>query len=221
MSVSHKTYQHSGNSEVIRWVTATDQRILDLGCGAGDNARLLATEHRTIDGVTMSLNEADLAKKWMRKVVVYNLEAGLPAELSGPYDLAVASHVLEHICFPEILLRHVHAALSPEGRFVVALPNLLVLSNRLRLLFGRFDYESGGIMDDTHFRWYTFESARRLLEASGFAIIEAYGDGHLPMKPLRRFLPKGFISAIDKLVCRFFPGLFGSQLIFVATPKKN
>lgn len=221
MSVADKTYQNAGNSQVLAWIEDEDRRILDLGCGAGDNARRLADAGRIIDGVTMSSAEANLAKSTMHQVVVHNLEAGLPDQFRGPYDVVIASHVLEHICFPSLLLAGVRHVLSSRGRLIVALPNLMMVKYRLRLLLGRFDYESGGIMDDTHFRWYTFKSARQMLEAAGFRVIHASADGHLPVGALRRMLPQTWMRALDRMACRTFPGLFGAQMIYVVSAEQK
>lgn len=201
---------------MIRWIEPEDRTVLDLGCGTGGNARTLTMDGREIDGVTLSADEAALAAGTMRQVVVHNLETGLPKSLPGPYDVVLASHVLEHLCFPSALLQDIRASLAPKGRLVVALPNLLKLNYRLRLLLGRFEYESGGIMDDTHFRWYTFESAQRLLETAGFQIRHAYAEGHLPLGPMRKWLPQTWAKKLDGFVCRLFPGLFGAQMIYVA-----
>jgi len=218
MSVAEKTYQNAGNPAVTRWVEPEDRSILDLGCGAGDNARILAHQDRTIEGVTMSDAEAGIAAEFMRAVYMHNLEGGLPAAASGPYDVVIASHVLEHICFPAAVLQGVRARLSPRGRLIVALPNLLMLKYRIRLLMGIFEYECGGIMDDTHFRWYTFASGRKLLERAGFQVIHASVEGHLPLGPLRKILPSSLQAWLDRAACAWWPGLFGSQLIYVAKP---
>lgn len=217
MSVAHKIYKNAGNSQVLAWIGDEDRKILDLGCGAGDNARHLSADGRTIDGVTLSPSEASLAKLSMHNVVVHNLEDGLPEQFRGPYDVVIASHVLEHICFPSHLLTGVLHSLSPRGRLIVALPNLMMMKYRMRLLVGRFEYEKGGIMDDTHFRWYTFESARQLLETAGFRILHASADGHVPLGQLRHLLPAEVRKRLDLVACRLFPGLFGAQMIFVAS----
>lgn len=221
MSVSQKIYQNEGNRLVTDCVTFEDRAILDLGCGAGDNARVLAAEGRFIDGVTLSAEEASLASKTMRQVEVHDLEAGLPKSLHGPYDVVIASHVLEHICYPEALLKDVRDALSPNGRLIVVLPNLLMFKYRLRLLMGFFVYETGGIMDNTHFRWYTFDSAAKMLQMSGFRVCKAFAEGHLPLGGLRRLLPSSWARMLDQKACHLFPGLFGAQLVYVSMVEES
>ncbi|HEY2343983.1 MAG TPA: class I SAM-dependent methyltransferase [Chthoniobacteraceae bacterium] len=212
--VSNKVYRHAGNLPVLALVPKQAATVLDVGCGAGDNARCLRERGATVDGITLSLMEAELARNCCREVWVHNLENGLPEEARGPYDAALCSHVLEHLCFPQKLLADLHRALKPGGSLVVALPNMLFYRNRLKLLRGRVEYEEGGLMDETHFRWYTFASAQRLLENAGFMRVSAAGDGSLPLPGLRRILPTGFLAPLDRTATRLLPGLFGFQLLY-------
>jgi 2-polyprenyl-3-methyl-5-hydroxy-6-metoxy-1,4-benzoquinol methylase len=213
-SVTNKYYTNLGNPEILKRVPQGARIVLDLGCGAGDNARLLSEQGMVVDGVTLSSEEAIIARQFCCSVYVYDLEKGLPDSLAGNYDVIIASHVLEHICFPERLLAGVVAKLSPNGVFLVALPNLFNWRQRIQLLFGNFEYSSSGIMDNTHFRWYTFNSAQRMLERNGFKVIEAYADGAFLLWKLRKVLPRSITTAIDGFASATCPGLFGLQLIY-------
>ena len=217
--IEQKIYQHQGNSAVIQLVPRNAKKILDVGCGAGSNAAVLSAKGCIVDGVTLSEEEGVIAQKFCRNVYIHNLENGLPTEIDENYDACICSHVLEHICWPEILLTEIREILLCEkGTLVVALPNLFNYRDRLKLLMGRFEYsENGGIWDNTHFRWYTFESAQRLLVQNGFTITSAYAEGGFPFWKLRKILPK-FTVLIDRLSCKYSPGLFGFQLIIVAHP---
>ena len=212
--VSNKCYQHPGNHRVVEMIPGDARIVLDVGCGAGDNARLLKARGMTVDGITLSESEAELARGECRHVWLHNLETGLPGEIAGPYDAVLCSHVLEHICFPEKLLADIRRVLGPEGSLVVALPNMVYFKNRLRLLCGRIEYEEGGVMDNTHFRWYTFASARRLLERNGFERVLAQADGSFPLPGLRRLLPPAWLAPFDRAAVAMLPGLLGHQLLY-------
>ena len=215
-SVREKVYANDGNPEVLRWVPSSARRILDLGCGAGGNAAALSGRVERIEGVTLSEEEASRAREVCHEVFVHNLEEGLPRDTHPPYDVVLASHVLEHICFPEKLLRDVATQLTPGGTLIDALPNLMNFKFRIPLIMGRFEYQNGGIMDNTHFRWYTFKSGRRLLEAHGFRVVRAYASGHFPLPFIGRLMPPAIRRWIDLGATRFSPGFFGVQLIYVA-----
>ncbi len=218
--VDKKSYKNDGNSGILRYVSASAKTVLDVGCGAGDNARILKDSGKVVDGVTLSPSERDEAEKFCRSVVIHNLENGLPPELSGSYDCVICSHVLEHICWPGKLLSDIRSRLSPQGLLVVALPNLLFYKNRWKIFSGIFEYEETGLMDNTHFRWYSFHSAQELLRRHGFEVQRAEAEGSFPIPFRRRIIPPSLTRPVDEWASTSFPGLFGYQMIFTALPRQ-
>jgi 2-polyprenyl-3-methyl-5-hydroxy-6-metoxy-1,4-benzoquinol methylase len=217
MSDLDRTYLGESSAPVFGFIPDSAMRILDLGCGRGGNARLLKARGQSVDGVTLSASEAGEAAPYCTNVYVHDLETGLPPMPAGQlYDAVICSHVLEHIAYPDRMLADIHARLAPSGVLIVALPNLMLWKSRLRLLLGKFEYTDSGLMDRTHIRWYSFASARRLLERHGFTILEAAVDGGLPLGPLRRVLPRRLLAPIDRAACRAAPGLLGYEMLYVA-----
>lgn len=215
-----RLYRNTGNMPLLE-ILALESRgtALDIGCGAGDNARILAAHGWTVFGITLSAAEQTFAEPACSEVWVHDLEKGLPEEATGPYDLVVLSHVLEHLRNPESLLSQISQVIMPGGQVAVALPNILNWHQRLLFLAGRFEYREEGIMDNTHLRFYTFSSARQMLEKCGFRVVRAKGSGSiLPWGPLRRLIPF-FTASVDHFFCRLRPGLFGRQLLYVVVAK--
>jgi 2-polyprenyl-3-methyl-5-hydroxy-6-metoxy-1,4-benzoquinol methylase len=219
-SCAGRLYRNQGNIPLLDLLVLEHSgAALDIGCGAGDNARILAARGWSIDGVTLSHAEQASAKSVCSKVWVHDLDTGLPVETTGPYDLVVLSHVLEHLRNPEMLLCQVRRVLRTGGTIAVALPNILNWHQRLLFLFGRFEYTEQGIMDNTHLHFYTFSSARRMLETSGFTVVRAKAAGSIiPWGAIRKTAPY-FTSAVDRFFCSIRPGLFGRQLLYIACPK--
>ena len=211
-------YRNEGNAEVLAAVPEPSGPVLDVGCGGGDLAARLTERGHVVDGVTFSETEAALAREICRQVFVHDLETGLPAEAPSGYAVAICSHVLEHLARPEVLLRDLRERLLPDGSLLVALPNLFFYPSRLGLLRGRFDYEEAGLMDRTHLRWYSFASGARLLEDAGYRVERAWVDGTFPLWKLRTVLPATFVDKIGTAAGRRWPGLFGIQLLYRATP---
>ena len=217
--VTDKIYRNGGNPEVLSMIPPGTRTVLDVGCGAGDNAAALAARGVVVDGITLSKDEMMMSRRFCRDVKLHNLEQGLPVGLGADYDCAICSHVLEHICWPDRLLSDLARLLRPQGGvLIIALPNLLYYKNRWRLLQGHFDYTDSGLMDNTHFRWYTFNTARQLLERNGFVVEQAFGDGSIPLWPFRRLLGKRLAKGIDGMATRVWPGLFGYQMVYLARP---
>lgn len=188
---------------------------LDCGCGTGGNARELRQMGWRVTGITVSPRELEMASECCEAVLLGDLNSGIPQEAGGPFDLVVFSHVLEHLLHPDVALRDAHRLLTPDGRLIVALPNVLYWRMRLKFLFGEFKYEPTGIMDETHVRFYTFHSGMELLRSNGFEILSTLGDGDLPLPFLRRLLP-ALGRFLDPLASRLVPGLLGAQILYVA-----
>jgi 2-polyprenyl-3-methyl-5-hydroxy-6-metoxy-1,4-benzoquinol methylase len=211
-------YKNKGNENILKAVGSESLHILDVGCGAGDNARWLKSQNKIVDGITLSQKEKLLAHEFMRDVFIHDLESGLPEVVKiRKYDVVVCSHVLEHICWPQALLKDIINVIGDDGRLIVALPNVMHYNTRKKLLFGRFEYTESGVMDRTHFRWYTFDSAKRMLESNGFKVQKAWVDGHLPAYRFTKKLPVGFKKAVKTFLFAISKGLFGEQLFYIAT----
>ena len=147
-------------------------RVLDVGCGGG-----MVTQMANLDkgnevvAIEPDGERAALARA--RGINVHNsvLDDGL-RETLGLFDVVMSSDVLEHIAVPSDFLASLKAMLKPDGLLLLSVPNVAHWSVRWMLLRGRFDYEPSGIMDATHLRWFTADSFRRLLDATGFAWVE-------------------------------------------------
>ena len=210
---ARKDHQYLGrNDSVVEMVPDAAITILDIGCGCGGTAADLRRLGKIVDGVTWSESEAAEAAGACRNVVVADVSAGLPDAVAGPYDAVICSHLLEHIAYPQKLLKDVHRVLKPGGVLIVAIPNVLFWEDRLRLLAGVWEYQQSGTFDYTHVRWYTAESMRRLLAEYGFVENQFYADGWIPVPGLRFLIGKNLRNRLNVFACRKWPGLFGKQL---------
>lgn len=218
--ITDKKYSNQGNTHILSNIPDTAQIILDLGCGAGDNAKILNNKGKIVDGITISDSEAEEAKKYCRSVLIHNLETGLPQQAKGNYDAIICSHVLEHIVYPKKLLDDIRIIMVPgKTSFLIAVPNLLVYKNRLKMLFGKFEYTETGLMDYTHVKWYTFDSLKKLLEESGFIIEKCWAGGGVPFQSYLNFLSQRQRDSITRILLSISKGFFGGELLFKVKTK--
>lgn len=217
-----KVYSYKkGNPYVINLVPEQARAILDIGCGAGDTGSILMEQGFMVDGITISEDEKREAGQVLRNVYVYNVEQGLPPELQEQYDVVILSHVLEHICYPQKLLKDVQGRLKPNGILIIALPNIMHFNSRWKLTKGNFNYEEYGIWDYTHFRWYTFKSAQQMLKDNNYTVEKADVSGWIPFEHrLKKITPSGFRNGLFRMLKKISPGLFGFQLLYVAKPNR-
>ena len=213
---SQKIYRNAGNISLLNILPKSKGRVLDCGCGAGDNAHILNTQGWAVTGITISPLEQQIASSYCEKVYLADLDHGIPENVGVGFDLVLMSHILEHLIHPERLIEDSKHVLNPNGMIAVALPNVLAYRNRLRFLFGKFEYESGGVMDGTHVRFYTFSTGAELLRSNGYHLILCKADGSLPFGRMHKILPAPLVEAMNHWACHWWPGLFGLQSLYLA-----
>jgi len=218
-------YVNSGNPLVLSMVPAGVCRVLDIGCGGGDNARRLRKSYPGIEvvGLTHNAEEAQIAAPHMEAVHVIDLENGLTDEAIGkcgaPFDLLLLSHVLEHLVDPVTVLRRCLTMLTPGGHVLVAVPNVLEWRTRMQFLRGRFVYADHGIMDRTHMRFFSYETAPDELIApiDELTLLEHRGRGSIPLGPLRRLgVAFTLCSLLDELAVRRWPNFCCRETVLLA-----
>lgn len=224
MMRTDRVYQNSGNAPLIDMLDLGrhDARILDVGCGAGDNASLLRAKYPncTIIGITNSEKEASIARTKMTSCHVVDVEAELPQDLAvQQFDVIVFCHVLEHLRYPALVLSRFACLLHTGGVVVIAVPNVLFWSMRWQFLLGNFEYQAAGVLDDTHLRFFTYKTADKYLlsHADGLQLVGKHATGSVPLWLVRRYvLPSKWANHLDQLGCRLWPNLFGSQIELMA-----
>jgi SAM-dependent methyltransferase len=208
----------SVNAAVLAKIPVDARSILDLGCGDGTLGRTLKERAACrVVGVTFSAAEAAAARAALDQVVQADLDSAT-FETLDRFDAIVCAHVLEHLRDPGAVLRRLRPHLAPDGTLVVALPNPLLWRQRLAFLAGRFRYTNGGIMDDTHLRFFDWVTAQQLIEGAGFSIVDATAEGGIPGSKLVRRLSGALADRIDRAASSALPGLLGVQFVFAARP---
>jgi SAM-dependent methyltransferase len=163
-----------GNRRLLLDRVSRDGPALDVGCWSGFAGRYVATHHGVVtDGVEPDAAMAATAGKIYRQVIQAPIEDALPrlvVERRHRYATILFLDVLEHLVDPARVLRDVHPLLAPEGRLLVSIPNVAHWSVRRELAMGRWAYTSSGLLDETHLRFFTISTARRLLERAGWTV---------------------------------------------------
>jgi SAM-dependent methyltransferase len=153
--------------------------VLDVGCGRaqlGEAAEALGLQ---VTGVESHPEACAVARGRISRLIEADLHdrPAIDAALSDArFDAIVFSDVLEHVPWPAEVLRAYTARMSPGGRVIISVPNVASWDSRLRLLSGRFRYTDTGLMDRTHLRFFTVQTARELAEQADLHIVAVDGD---------------------------------------------
>ena len=148
--------------------------VLEVGCGAGATLHWLKHSGRCerCVGVELFESAAAIARGRVDELLVGNAEALLPGPLApASFDLVLCLDVLEHMVDPWAFMARVQLLLKPGGTVIASIPNVRHLRVVLGLLLaGRWRYEESGILDRTHLRFFTRESALALMTPPGLQL---------------------------------------------------
>jgi methionine biosynthesis protein MetW len=199
-----------------RWMPS-GVRVLDVGCGTGAlTLRATRDKGNEVVAVEPDPTRADVARSRGLKVICGVLDEAFVAT-EGPFDVIIFSDVIEHVAAPSQLLDLASRALKPSGVIIASVPNVAHWTVRLRLLFGRFDYATVGIMDATHLRWFTRKSLQRLFHACGLKVTDVTMTAGIWMSEYSRFpfniMPARARKFVVRRLVRAFPTLFGCQMM--------
>jgi 2-polyprenyl-3-methyl-5-hydroxy-6-metoxy-1,4-benzoquinol methylase len=146
--------------------------VLDVGCASGYLGQELVKRGCSVWGLESDLDAIqgipDGAYVAIAHVDLDEVDR-LPWN-EDRFDVVIAADVLEHLSDPSRALRVLTSGLEPRGLVIVSVPNVAHASVRAKLLLGRFDYTPTGILDETHKRFFTFKTARALVEGCGLVV---------------------------------------------------
>jgi len=206
---------HRAHMRTLGYLQQGD-RVLEVGCSSGALTERIAAKGCRVTGIELRPDAAEKARRFGEVVLVGDF-ATMPLPLSpSSFDVILLIDVLEHLADPSRALRRLFPLLRDGGRFVIAIPNVAHWSVRARLLRGRFDYEDSGILDRTHLRFYTRDTAYAMLEDAGLKVQEM---DLVPDVPLLRF--KSRLTELNYRVASLFPGLLATEFFFVGTPRRS
>jgi len=204
-------------------------RLIDCGCGTGNNLRLLAPYGRAV-GFDVTLG-GSIATRWGRPSAQADITR-IPFA-SGVFDVATSFDVLQCIEADDVALREMARIIKPGGAVVLTLAALDVL---------RGDHAEAW----HEVRRYTPSSARRLVERAGlraervsymfastFPLMFAVRTAQRMLRPYRALRPdtdiavplapvNALLSAVvsaEALLARRLPMPIGSSLLVVG--RKN
>lgn len=195
--------QNENNSHtLIVELVGQHKRVLDVGAATGYVAEILTERGCSVTGIEVDPEAARKAEEHCERVITGDIEGlDLQAELGeGSFDVIVFGDVLEHLREPLQTLKRFKSFLRPDGYVVTSIPNVAHGSVRLALLQGKFQYQSLGLMDDTHLRFFTRDTIEEMVSEAGLVITELkrtrLGMFNTEVEVEREILPRGVTKAI-------------------------
>jgi 2-polyprenyl-3-methyl-5-hydroxy-6-metoxy-1,4-benzoquinol methylase len=224
-----------------------NKKLLDVGCGSGLLGKELKRNKNKVYGMdsakeVQAICDERLEKFYLEDITDYKkVKQVLKNE---EFDGIIFGDVLEHLTDPVEALQFYRQFLNKKGMVYISLPNIAVWYVRLGLLFGKFDYTETGVLDKTHYRFFTKKTILRLLKECdlqpvsidivpgifvGFApLVRAYFLKDKDPKtiektviidsPMYKFY-MNYVYPVEYFISRLIPGLFAFKYIIRAKRK--
>jgi len=181
--MSDSQFDKSGNyygitrTEITHLVPKGSGRILEVGCGSGNTLLHLKEQGcgDWIGGVEINPDAARDAEKYLDQIWKGSAEQALESKegltSTEPFEVILCLDVLEHLLDPWAVTRQLVSRLSPGGLLITSIPNVRFYKVSLALLLkGQWTYQESGVLDSTHIRFFTRETALKMLTDAGLEI---------------------------------------------------
>jgi 2-polyprenyl-3-methyl-5-hydroxy-6-metoxy-1,4-benzoquinol methylase len=231
----------------FRCIQPARGRVLDVGCGRAALGRAIRGLGWEVWGIERDEEACTTARGRLHRLIEAGLlDEGFVQRQLGEtgFDCLIFSDVLEHLYDPRTVLETYLRYVKPGGKVLISVPNAVVWTNRLQWMFGRVTYADTGVMDRTHIRFFTFRTARQLVEATGCRVIKMdftpylvraalplvkrlVGGNHLAANPNPRALidSKGYrfymryLYPAERVLASLWKKMFAFRIIVVAVKK--
>jgi 2-polyprenyl-3-methyl-5-hydroxy-6-metoxy-1,4-benzoquinol methylase len=208
---THKEENYYGLTriEIEPLLNRTYEHALEVGCGAGATLKWLkesAKVQRT-SGIEPNSEAATLARTHLDTLYEGTLDEHLEKIPDASIDLLLCLDVLEHLVDPWLALSQLQKKLKHSGLCIISLPNAQHYSVSFGLLRGKWEYTDAGLLDSTHLRFFTRNSAESLVHDAGLKI----------EKRLSTYAWGTHDRLIDQVTLKAFNGLLTFQYLIACS----
>mgnify|MGYP001587009636 CR=1 FL=1 len=177
---------------------ASGKKVLDVGCGEGYLGAEIAKNNNFVVGVDISEKSVGKAKKILHDAMALDLQEEKVPYADKFFDVIVMTEVIEHLLLPEEVFKETKRLLKDDGFMIITTPNFLFFVNRIKILFGQFEYTESGFLDRGHIHFFQIDSFEKMLKQTGLKV-DLYN--HV------------YGGRISEFVGRLYPKLFAFQIV--------
>lgn len=171
MEIKQTKYYQNKRTEMLEFIPLSAKKILEIGCGEGDFSAQLVREGIETWGIEPNNISFKKSKKKLFKVIEGTIDEKLNELPNDYFDVIILNDVIEYLLYPWEDLKNLKAKLNEEGVLVSSIPNVRYSKNLFNFLFKKdWKYKDDGILDITHFRFFTKKSVKSLFINSGYSV---------------------------------------------------
>ncbi len=131
--------------------------VLECGCSSGYMTKYLTEQlHCRVDVIDIVDEDVKSAARYARDAYCGDLNTwGWVHHFDGrKYDCILFADVLEHLLYPEAVLKKAMDFLENDGEIIVSIPNICHNDIIIRMFYDLFSYTDIGILDNTHLHFW-------------------------------------------------------------------
>ena len=151
-----------------------NNRLLDIGCGAGSFLKAAARQNWKAFGLEVSQSAIEHARSLGFEVFHGEIEEANYAD--GYFDVVIASELLEHLPDPRALLSSISRILRPGGLFWATTPHGRGISARI------LGVDWSTVCPPEHLQLFSVAGIKRLLSSAGFSQVNVATHGTNPFE---------------------------------------
>ncbi|SFM98531.1 Glycosyltransferase, GT2 family [Formivibrio citricus] len=168
-------YHDVAKSHLVDMITCEPKIALDIGCAAGGTGALVKQRFAgcQVWGFELNRAAARMAANRLDRVLVGKFEdfdLELEGIAKGSVDVVILADVLEHMYNPWQVMTRLRPYLSPKAQVIVSIPNVRNLALMEDLARGNWRYDSWGLLDITHIRFFTYAEMVRFFQETGYRV---------------------------------------------------
>jgi 2-polyprenyl-3-methyl-5-hydroxy-6-metoxy-1,4-benzoquinol methylase len=158
-------------------------KVLDLGCGNGYVASLIAAQGHSVTGVDTSSDGIAIARVSFPSVS-YHLSSiyddDLVDKIGRQFDCIVSLEVVEHLFYPKKLFEQCRRLLVTGGVLIVSTPYHGYLKNLALSLTNGWDRHFSVDWDGGHIKFFSRKTLAQMASDAGFLNIRFFPVGRCP-----------------------------------------
>ena len=168
------SYYKGDRKEVASLIDKRYKKVLEIGCGDGQFASNF-TECEYY-GVEPNFTAWKQSKKILTKSYLGTFEQVFEDLPDNFFDLVVVNDVIEHMQDHMFFFNNIKQKMTEGGVCIGSIPNVRFVSNLVNLLLRKdWRYIGDGVLDDTHLRFFTEKSIKRIFKEKSMHIEKFIG----------------------------------------------
>ncbi len=187
---------HDYKIKLLEYLPNRKTKVLDVGCGSGYFSKKVKERGNEVSGVDISKEAIKKLRARGIKGKAVDLDEGLPYE-DESFDVVWCTDLIEHVTSPKFLLEEINRILRPGGRLLLSTCNSAYFIFRFLHFCGLTCSE---IQHPLHLHFFSKKSLTKVIEESGFEIIDYKGRNTFAILPANLVSKLSFIPFISETI---------------------